>query len=557
MAVAVKTSPGVSTQGALANPAILSLLGMVYLLGCLGVVFKLIPDLWGSMWNNSNLSSSTFVGGTLMGLVCLLAGVGLLMLGNRLIGSEAPPGFRAGVFVAFLGLHLAIFLARWVSLWLEHWAYSGAMSLSMAQILTIFLGVGLILGWLILFFRPDVQKWIVRLEEAGWFSTNVYKGNQGQKVRRGTVAGLLMIVGAGIYTLISHNSLGRGAKDWGINIPFTGKMALESYGDTREFLAKLPAEDKSQVVIRWPGADSTAFRADEVVSFADYKAAVDKAVRDLPGAAEMLQGQDDPSAYLLAVNERILGGKMKEMLQSRLLGEGVRGRLDGRFGQTSWEDLGSIVSDFYREGQSLVRDGKDKSDLSAFRVPSAVLLVDRFAVRSINEKTGESANVKIQLKGDSKFQEGSIVSAEEFEQEKAALEEARSKGRDRELPTSVPLVPASGPVKYAGLTLLPSVQFVVPLLLLASSLWLCWRLVNMPAFADFLIATEAELNKVSWTTQKKLIQDTIVVLATVLLMSVFLFGMDWAWKAILSPLGVLHIPKQTSELNKPADLKKW
>ena len=32
---------------------------------------------------------------------------------------------------------------------------------------------------------------------------------------------------------------------------------------------------------------------------------------------------------------------------------------------------------------------------------------------------------------------------------------------------------------------------------------------------DFLIATEAEMNKVSWTTRKRLVKDTIVVLVTV------------------------------------------
>ena len=51
-------------------------------------------------------------------------------------------------------------------------------------------------------------------------------------------------------------------------------------------------------------------------------------------------------------------------------------------------------------------------------------------------------------------------------------------------------------------------------------LWRAWRgMVNFPAFADFLIATEAEMNKVSWTTRKRLVQDTIVVLTTVVLMT--------------------------------------
>ena len=83
--------------------------------------------------------------------------------------------------------------------------------------------------------------------------------------------------------------------------------------------------------------------------------------------------------------------------------------------------------------------------------------------------------------------------------------------------------------------------------------------INLPPFADFLIATEAELNKVSWTTRKKLYQDTIVVLATVALMAGFLFTMDWTWKVVLSwrPIGVLHIPVEQSDTETKIDQKKW
>jgi preprotein translocase SecE subunit len=74
----------------------------------------------------------------------------------------------------------------------------------------------------------------------------------------------------------------------------------------------------------------------------------------------------------------------------------------------------------------------------------------------------------------------------------------------------------------------------IPLLVLVFSGWFAWRLVNWPAFADFLIATEAEMNKVSWTTRKRLYTDTIVVLVTVVLMTVFLFLVDILWIKILT-----------------------
>ena len=38
----------------------------------------------------------------------------------------------------------------------------------------------------------------------------------------------------------------------------------------------------------------------------------------------------------------------------------------------------------------------------------------------------------------------------------------------------------------------------LPTLLAVAGLWAAYRAVNLPAFADFLIAVEAEINQVSW-----------------------------------------------------------
>ena len=56
--------------------------------------------------------------------------------------------------------------------------------------------------------------------------------------------------------------------------------------------------------------------------------------------------------------------------------------------------------------------------------------------------------------------------------------------------------------------------------------WLVFRIIHFPPFAEFLIATEAEMNKVSWTNKDDLIRATTVVLMTVVLMAVFLFVVD-------------------------------
>ena len=70
--------------------------------------------------------------------------------------------------------------------------------------------------------------------------------------------------------------------------------------------------------------------------------------------------------------------------------------------------------------------------------------------------------------------------------------------------------------------------------------WVIFRIVHFPPFAEFLIATEAEMNKVSWTSKEDLYRATIVVLATVLLMAIFLFVVDWLWLFILRNIGVLQ-----------------
>ena len=89
---------------------------------------------------------------------------------------------------------------------------------------------------------------------------------------------------------------------------------------------------------------------------------------------------------------------------------------------------------------------------------------------------------------------------------------------------------------------LPNIGYTIPVLLAVAVFWLAWRVVNVPAFADFLIATEAEMNKVSWSSRKRLVQDTIVVLVTVFLLAAFLFVVDWFWSTLLSSQYIEVLP---------------
>jgi preprotein translocase SecE subunit len=93
----------------------------------------------------------------------------------------------------------------------------------------------------------------------------------------------------------------------------------------------------------------------------------------------------------------------------------------------------------------------------------------------------------------------------------------------------------------ASVTVLPSADYTVPILLAALTLWVGWRAVNVPTFAEFLIATEAEMNKVSWTPKRRLAQDTVVVLTTTLILALFLLLVDlfWGWLLSRSIVGVL------------------
>lgn len=98
-----------------------------------------------------------------------------------------------------------------------------------------------------------------------------------------------------------------------------------------------------------------------------------------------------------------------------------------------------------------------------------------------------------------------------------------------------------------GVTILPDLQFTLPLVFLAATVWFAWRLTNYPQFTDFLIATEAEINKVSWSTRKALIRDTMVVLVSLVMLTLFLFVVDVFWNFTLSNIGVLPSPKELQE----------
>ncbi|HEX4146697.1 MAG TPA: preprotein translocase subunit SecE [Pirellulales bacterium] len=96
--------------------------------------------------------------------------------------------------------------------------------------------------------------------------------------------------------------------------------------------------------------------------------------------------------------------------------------------------------------------------------------------------------------------------------------------------------PGSGSDVGGGLP----VSVVVPVAVGLIGGWIAYRLVNLPSFADFLIAVEAEMNKVSWPTRSELIRSSIVVIFSILFLAAVLYFYDSFWAFLLSRLGVMR-----------------
>jgi len=115
------------------------------------------------------------------------------------------------------------------------------------------------------------------------------------------------------------------------------------------------------------------------------------------------------------------------------------------------------------------------------------------------------------------------------------------------------------PFTNLRIPILPDIEITLPIILAAAAFWISYRVVNWPMFADFLIATEAEVNKISWASRKSVIQDTVVVLSTVFLLTIFLFGVDLLWGALLGweKIGILRLKPPQPAATKQADQIDW
>jgi preprotein translocase subunit SecE len=82
--------------------------------------------------------------------------------------------------------------------------------------------------------------------------------------------------------------------------------------------------------------------------------------------------------------------------------------------------------------------------------------------------------------------------------------------------------------------------YLVMLGVAALMVWLSLRLVNYSVFADFLIAVEAEMNKVSWPTRRELWNASLVVIFVIFSMAAFLFLFDALWTKVFELIGIRY-----------------
>jgi len=301
--------------------ALASLLGAVYVVAAIAVVFYAVPRFWAESVA-PQLATYGTVSAPAKWAVQIAALVGLVWFGRKLLGNNPPRGISGGIFLTLLAVTVTFFVWRWFAMSLEGGA--GTILAGVAAAFCVLLTFRLLTG-------RTGERWMVGLEEQGWFSSHSYKRSLGQRARRLTILGFLLVGGSGVYSLMFSGQL---PENWVISLPF-----------------------------------------------------------------------EEPNSF----------------------------------------------------------------------------------------------------------------------------------------------------------TLLPDARFTVPILLIGLTLWFAWRAVNLPVFAEFLIATEAEMNKVSWTPKKRLGQDTVVVLTTTLLLALFLLVVDlfWGWLLSNSWVGVLPAREANTAKDKAAERARW
>jgi len=213
-----------------------SLLGAVYVLLALWIVFGGLPELWSRVFHPLNERGivenllNPFLSSALLLLVEIGVIAGLFFAGRVLETPNPVHGLRAGIFMVCVFFFIILWFTNWIGSMLYQAEVESAVGIAVTAV--IFVGLAYFVSR---FFRkPGFARWLCRTEDNGWFHATSYKPNQGMRVRRGSMLALLVLGGCGIITLINHHTLGSdrlGPNNWQIVIPF-----LESEGSQGEVL---------------------------------------------------------------------------------------------------------------------------------------------------------------------------------------------------------------------------------------------------------------------------------------------------------------------------------
>lgn len=95
-------------------------------------------------------------------------------------------------------------------------------------------------------------------------------------------------------------------------------------------------------------------------------------------------------------------------------------------------------------------------------------------------------------------------------------------------------------MEQSWVNLFTGARYLIPFLFIAVFAWLDFRLVNVPRFADFLIAVEAEMYKVSWPSYRELYRSSIVVIFVIFVLAALLFAFDLIWRALFELLNIVQ-----------------
>lgn len=85
-----------------------------------------------------------------------------------------------------------------------------------------------------------------------------------------------------------------------------------------------------------------------------------------------------------------------------------------------------------------------------------------------------------------------------------------------------------------------SIQTGVAVLMVVVLGGLLWWVCNKPRIADFMIATESEMRKVNWPSQREIIGSTWVVISGTAMLAVLLFVVNLTFAKLFMSIGVLE-----------------